>query len=817
MKTIDLNGAWKFKAINKYNALPKSQGKVTSWMKAEVPGTVHTDLIANAIIPDPFYRLNELDVQWIDSQQWTYRRNFYIPGNFLNEDVICLHAEGLDTYARIAVNGNVVASTENMFIQHEFELKKYLREGKNSIEILFDSPVMVSKALESKYGRLLVSSESHRVYVRKAQYSFGWDWGPKLTTSGIWRNISLHAFSHAKLKDSFIRVLSVSKREALLEVSVDVPRWDEQPLAIRVFIAGEDLSLEQEISVKATEVKFQLRVPNPHLWWPNGYGEQPLYHAVFSLICNGDVIHQLETPFAIRTVKLLQQKDEEGTSFIMEINGVKIYCKGADWIPSDNFIPRIPEATYEKLLHLAKDAHMNMIRVWGGGIYEQDIFFDLCDSLGLMVWQDFMYACGEYPRESWFLDAAKAEAETVVRRLRNHPSIVLWCGNNECEWLFCTENPDKTADDMNGAVIFREILPTVCKKEDGTRPYWRSSPFGKGFPNAESNGNHHQWMVWSFWKDYKEYAKDDARFVTEFGFQAPANRGTFDSVTILEDRYPQSPVMEHHNKQVEGTERLVRFQAAHYQLGNSYDEFIYTGQLVQAEALKFAVEHWRRRKFMTGGSLFWQLNDCWPVSSWAVVDSALSPKAAYYYTKKFFAPMLVSFKETEKGIEVWVTNDRLKGVEGKLVVTMRSFAGKHLWSNGLVATLQPNSSKKWHRVKKERYADCGKQTHYLHAELWVDGGLVSENRFFFVEPKHLELPDAKIRTKLSGGKNNAYTLAISTNKFIKNVQIRIDGENVLLSDNYFDIDAGRSKTVTFTSSLSKTVLSRNISVRWLAL
>jgi beta-mannosidase len=229
------------------------------------------------------------------------------------------------------------------------------------------------------------------------------------------------------------------------------------------------------------------------------------------------------------------------------------------------------------------------------------------------------------------------------------------------------------------------------------------------------------------------------------------------------------------------------------------------------------VEHWRRRKFMTGGSLFWQLNDCWPVSSWAVVDSALSPKAAYYYTKKFFAPILVSFKETEKGIDVWVTNDRLRGVEGKLVVTMRSFAGKHLWSNGVVAILQPNSSKKWHRVKKERCADCGKQTHYLHAELWVDGKLVSENRFFFVEPKHLELPDAKIRTKLSAGKNNAYTLAISTNKFIKNVQVRIDGENVVLSDNYFDIEAGRSKTVAFTSSLSKAVLSRKISVRWLML
>jgi beta-mannosidase len=815
MKTIDLNGVWKFRAVNTYHTLPRSHGKVTRWMKAEVPGTVHTDLLANRVIPDPFYRLNELDVQWIDSQQWIYRREFNVPAHVLDEDVVCLLAEGLDTYARIMVNGKLAASAENMFVQHEFEVKKYLRKGKNTIEILFDSPVMISKALERKHGRLLVSSEPHRVYVRKAQYSFGWDWGPKLTTSGIWRNISLRAFSHGKLKDPSIKVLSVNKREALLEVSIDVSRWGEQALALRTFIAGEDLSLEQEFAVNAPAMNFQVRVLNPRLWWPNGYGDQPLYHAVFSLLCGGKVIHQLETSFAIRIVKLLQQKDTEGASFILEINGVKIFCKGADWIPSDTFIPRIPDSTYEKLLHLVKDAHMNMVRVWGGGIYEQDVFYSLCDSLGIMVWQDFMYACGEYPQESWLLANAKIEAEKIVRRLRNHPSIVLWCGNNECEWLFCTENPGKTPDDMNGAVIFRDVLPSVCKREDGTRPYWRSSPFGKGFPNAESNGNHHQWAVWSFWKDYKEYAKDNARFVTEFGFQAPANRETFDTVTRLEDRYPQSPVMEHHNKQIEGTERLMRFQAAHYQLGNSYAEFIYLGQLVQAEALKFAVEHWRRRKFRTGGSLYWQLNDCWPVSSWAVVDSALRPKAAYYFTKKFFAPVLVSFRETENGLEVWATNDHLVHLKAKLVVTMRSFMGKKIWSKVQVVALLPNSSKKLNSISIERYSGYGKDSHYLHAELWVDGLLISENRFFFVEPKHLQLSDAVIRTKLSTGKNQRYALTINSNKFVKNVQIRIDGEDAVLSDNYFDVDAGSSKTVTFSSYLKRKVLLKNITVRWL--
>ncbi|HMD13440.1 MAG TPA: glycoside hydrolase family 2 protein, partial [Bacteroidota bacterium] len=333
-----------------------------------------------------------------------------------------------------------------------------------------------------------------------------------------------------------------------------------------------------------------------------------------------------------------------------------------------------------------------MIRVWGGGIYEQDIFYNLCDQMGLMVWQDFMYACGEYPQVGWFLRQAKIEAEQVVKRLRNHPSIVLWCGNNECEWLFCTENPDKTPDDMTGSKIFRKILPEICNAFDGSRPYWRSSPFGKDFPNAESNGNHHQWMVWSYWKDYKEYEKDQARFITEFGFQAPANRRTFEEMTVPDDRQPQSPVMEHHNKQVEGTERLLRFQAAHYRLSTSFDGFIYKGQLVQADALKCAVEHWRRRKFLTSGSLFWQLNDCWPVSSWSVVDSSLQPKAGYYAAKRFFAPVLLSFKQTDKGVEVWVTNDRLERFSGEITVQMKSFQGKSFWKKTLKVSIASNFS-----------------------------------------------------------------------------------------------------------------------------
>jgi len=811
MKIFDLNGRWQFRAINKYRTLPPNVSDVTCWMDGTVPGTVHTDLLAREKIPDPFFGINELDVQWIDTQQWLYRREFNLLEKILEEDTVDLVAKGLDTYADIRVNGKMAGNTSNMFVEHRFSVKKFLRTGKNTIEILFDSPTVRSKSLERNYGTLDVARESYRVYVRKSQYSFGWDWGPKLTTSGIWRNIFLEAYSVARLVDPFVKTIAVNRQNAVVEVSVDAEKLGDELLTLQLSVVGWDATIEQTVRVSGKRVKFQVQIPRPHLWWPNGYGDQPMYTAILTLLHEGIELHSIEVPFAIRTVRLLQKKDSHGESFIFEINGQKVFCKGANWIPSDSFIPRIPDSTYEKLLSMAKDAHMNMIRVWGGGIYEQDIFYNLCDRLGLMIWQDFMFACGEYPQRQWFVRQVKDEAEKVVKRLRNHPSIVLWCGNNECEWIFCTGNPEKTPNDMRGAEIFRDVLPKVCRRLDGTRPYWRSTPFGRGFPNSESNGNHHQWMVWSAWKDFEEYTKNHARFVTEFGFQAPANPITFEEITLPKDRHPQSAVMEHHNKQEEGTERLFRFQAAHYRVDSGFNEFSYKAQLVQAEALKTGVEHWRRRKFRTAGSLFWQLNDCWPASSWSAIDSSLRPKAAYYYAKKFFAPILVSFKRTIRGVEVWISNDLLEKVSGISDLTLRSFEGKVIWKKSFQHIVPPNSSKKIFVLDPMVYSKSDPSSHYFLAQFIAHGLIVSENRLFFVEPKYLRLPQVKISTSIK----RENFLILRSSGFVKNVCIEIGRADLVFDDNYFDLDAGAEKKVHFISALSTSKLKRKIRLRHL--
>jgi beta-mannosidase len=810
-KMLDLGGAWTFRAVDAYGKLSREYRRVLRWMPAAVPGTVHTDLLAAGRIPDPYKGTAELDVQWVETQQWIYRRTFTLPASFLKERTIELVADGLDTYAELRCNGKRVGSADNMFVEHRLPIRRVLKAGRNTIEIRFDSPVEHAKAIEKRHGVLKVALDTYRAYVRKAQYSFGWDWGPKLATSGIWRGIRLEAWSDARLDRPVVRTQSAGSHDAMLDVETSVVRKDRSPLTLRLFVGGHGWHVEREVVVRGTTARLQVLVPSPHLWWPNGQGEQSLYSAVFTLTdSSGEVLDERQVQFGIRTVRLIQSRDQDGESFVIEINGRKVFCKGADWIPCDNFLPRVGAEKYDALLNMARDAHMNMIRVWGGGVYEDDAFYAACDRLGLMVWQDFMFACGEYPPNSWFVRSVREEAAKVVRRLRNHPSIVLWCGNNECEWMFCKENPGIGPDDMKGASIFRTVLAEVVRKEDGSRPYWRSTPFGKGFPNDERTGNHHQWTVWSEWKDYTEYERDTARFVSEFGFQAPATLRTWEEALRPAERALSHPVLEHHNKQIEGQERLMRFVTAHYPVPKTFEEWTRRCQFVQAEALKTAVEHWRRRKFRTAGALFWQINDCWPVSSWSVIDSGLRPKAAYFYAKRFFAPVLLSFKKNGGTIEVWLTNDTLDPVGGTLTMQLRDLAGT---VHPLVkehVNVPANASRPVAVLSMSALSALQSQTHYLYGRLDIGKAFVAENRLFFAEPKHLQLSDPGLRVRVVSEPDGTYCAIVKARAFAKGVTLVVRGEDAEFEDNYFDCDAGEVRRVRVRSSLSLAALGKRI-------
>jgi beta-mannosidase len=610
-----------------------------------------------------------------------------------------------------------------------------------------------------------------------------------------------------------VRVASIAPGAARLAVGVSVEGLAGKTAELEVRITGHGQDVTTRTGVDTSTVSVECILPEPKLWWPHGSGAQPLYTAVVALRLGEEVVDAVPVVFGVRTVRLLQEPDDEGRSFIMEINGRKIFCKGADWIPADTFLPRVTDEKYDRLLTMARDANMNMIRVWGGGIYEQDRFYELCDRLGLMVWQDFMFACGEYPEIPSFLEDVRHEAEQVVLRLRNHPSIVFWCGNNECEWYFCTTHPGKSPDKMRGATIFRDLLPSVVDAVDGTRPYWRSTPFGDGFPNDEGNGNHHEWEVWSAWKDYNGYRDVKARFVSEFGFQGPPDRRTMERIMLPEDRFPQSVVMEHHNKQVEGPERLFRFMAAHFTMPSDWDSFFHTGQLMQAEALRCAVEHWRRRKYRTAGALFWQLNDCWPVTSWAVIDGDLRPKAAYHFARRFFAPTLISFAERDGMVEVWGTHDGIEDIEGRLAVQIRTLSGKLVWREFVPVNLAADASRVLCVIPAAVLQKVDPSTVSITAELVSGRRHIAGNRHYLREIKHLQLPRPRLTVSLKVVARGVYRARVRTNAFAIGVALSVERGEAEFRDNWFTLEAGETREVEFTSALSPAAARRAIKVR----
>ncbi|MBE3575474.1 MAG: glycoside hydrolase family 2 protein [Firmicutes bacterium] len=713
-KRISLDGTWQFN-----EAAEAASGH---WLPGSVPGCVQTDLMRLGQLPDPFFRLQEAAAYALEEKEWVYRRQFLFPsragqgeggsgaGGYARAELVF---EGLDTLATIYLNGRCLGEARNMFIPHRFDVGGCLREGENTLEVHFASATRAGQALRQAYPQPEVGDE--RVFLRKAQYSFGWDWGPRLVQTGIWRSVYLELSGPARLAHPFFFTRQVEGGSARVELSAEVipapstvpapapaggealtvrpeqgntapgaqaSQVDLRGLTVVAVVreAGGRAVAQVDLPVVKTAdgwgVKASLTLEDIQLWYPNGMGPQPLYEVEMTLWREGpgsgtsqapedgrnpqapgpggEALDQIRFLTGIRTVKLRREKDAEGESFVFVVNGVPVFAKGADWIPADNFLPRLRAADYDAYVRLAQEAHMNMLRVWGGGVYEDPAFYEACDRRGIMVWQDFMYACAQYPdHTAWFREAAEAEAVAVIKALRNHPSLVLWCGNNENNWGFHSWWHAGDPEYM-GNYIYKQMLPRLCAALDPSRPYWVSSPYGGEDPNSQREGDRHAWDVWSGWQDYGLYRRDHGRFLSEFGFQAMPAWPTVLSYTAPEDRKLFSTVAVSHNKQVEGSERLLRFLAGRLGLPRDYRSFVYLTQFNQAEAVKTAVEHWRCRKFATAGTLYWQLNDCWPVASWSCLDYYRRKKALYYYSRHFYADLLVvlepDYAETGAGV-----------------------------------------------------------------------------------------------------------------------------------------------------------------------
>lgn len=678
---VSLDGKWQFRELGKKEVFEGS-----------VPGCVQLDLINNGTLPDPFYASNEVEFYHLEEKDFEYVKEFEVDS--LDFKVKKLVFEGIDTIADIYLNDFYLGKAENMFLRYEFDVSNSIRRGKNTLRVILYSPIKEAERLKRIYQSKY--SYSHRSWIRKAQYSYGWDWGPRILQIGIWKSVYLDFHNGLEISDEFVKVKKLSSdfSNAELEIYAKIKSSIEVNSAQITVFDGENSFIIKPKIFKEDDgyfIKESVIIDNPKLWWPQGCGEPHLYTFEISVKNASESVSKTITT-GIRTVNIIKKKDEYGESFIFEINRQKIFAKGANWIPADSLLPRLNEMDYKRLIAMAKQANMNMLRIWGGGIYEYDWFYDECDKNGIMVWQDFMFACDIYPDEfDFFVDNFKKEAEYQIKRLRNHPCIVLWCGNNENNWGF-RDWWGYGDPEFLGNRIYKKVLPSILSKLDETRPYHISSPFGGEHPNSENAGDKHTWDIWAGWRDYIYYKKDNPRFVSEFGFQAAPHMDTIKKYIPLKDQTIFSKVMRMHEKQNEGLERLIRYMAASVGLPKDFESFVYLSQFVQKDAIKLAVEHYRSNKFKTAGALYWQINDCWPVISWASIDYLKRKKALYYESVRIFDKFLPVVDFADYKLSIKVVSDCLEDKDAIIDVQIWNFDGIKQYEKRFDTKIPANSS-----------------------------------------------------------------------------------------------------------------------------
>ncbi|MFI0186196.1 glycoside hydrolase family 2 protein [Streptomyces sp. NPDC017082] len=634
-------------------------------LTARVPGCVHTDLLAAGVIPDPFLGRNETEVAWVGRQAWSYVRHLGHDSSHERTDLVF---DGLDTAASLTLDGRPLGTTRNMHRGYRFDVTG--RTG--ALEVRFASAYDEAAAVRAVTGERPNVYPEPSQYIRKMACSFGWDWGPTLVTAGIWRPVRLEHWSTARL--ARVRPLvTVDGATGRVEVRLEVERTARgRDRALRV--TAEVAGARAETVLTGDEAVLRLEVPDARLWWPRGYGDQPLYDLAVALSDEeGGPLDTWQRRIGFRTVEVDRSADEHGTGFTFVVNGVRVFARGVNWIPDDAFPSRVTPERYRTRLTQAAEANVDLVRVWGGGIYEDDAFYDACDELGLMVWQDFLFACAAYPEEQPLRSEVEAEARDNVVRLMPHPSLVLWNGNNENLWGFRDWDWEAPlAGDSWGEGYYLGLLPRIVAELDPTRPYAAGSPWSGSWdhhPNDPAHGTHHSWEAWNR-RDYADYLESVPRFVAEFGWQAPPALATLRRALPGERLAPDSPGMLHHQKAEDGNGKLNRGVARHLPLPeDDFDRWHYLTQLVQARAVAAGVEHWRSHWPVCAGTIVWQLNDCWPVTSWSAVDGDGRPKPLYHELRRLYADHLLTLRPAADGLVLAAVNQ--SAAPWRTAVTLR--------------------------------------------------------------------------------------------------------------------------------------------------
>ncbi len=823
MKTQCLAGPWRFRQVG-----------TGGWLPASVPGGVHTDLLAAGRIPDPFAGENELRVQWVAEQDWEYECDFMVEPGLLAAARCELICAGLDTLAELSLNGRSLGRTDNLFRSHRWEVMPLLRAGANTLTIVFRSPLPFIRSRQAQ-RRLPGAFSPGIAYLRKVQSHFGWDWGPALPTIGIWREVRLEAGSSARLDD--VRVHQTHRNgdvtvEVQAEVEVFEPAAGPLEFAVTV-IAPDGASIAKTVEVSET-ARVSIPIPNPQLWWPNGLGAQPLYEVEVAVKAGAkdegvaSTLASASYKIGLRTIALRREPDEGGCTFAFVVNGVPIFAKGANWIPADSFATRIEDARLAGLIRSAAAANMNMLRVWGGGYYESDRFYELCDRYGLLVWQDFAYACAAYPLDDpTFVENVRAEARQTIRRLRHHPCLALWCGNNEVEMMWWKFGADACLTDACEHFFHHELADWV-RAEDPDHAYWPSSPSSGAFgldTNGAAAGDTHDWLIWHGFAPPQAYRRHRPRFVSEFGLASLPAAETVAAFAGPGEHDLASRVMRHHQRSAAGNEKLIYYLTGRFRLPRAFADLITLTQIVQAEAIRTGVEHWRRNRPRCSGALYWQLNDCWPVVSWSSLDYYGRWKALHYAARRFYAPVALSLQERRGRVSVHVANDTRSAWQGRVRWSLETLTGEAVTSGIADVTVAPQTAA---GVEAQ---DCtpqlrkhGKANLVFVAELWPEEagapsqpGRIARQVLPFLPEARIAWPDPALMVEVAAAEDGV-TITVAAQALARFVVLSLPGADVIFSDNFFDLPAHRTAQIAAPLPPGWTVeqFRRSLRVRSLA-
>jgi len=850
-QTVTLTSGWEFHQLLSGPTVESANAAIrdaSQWHPAVVPGSVHLDLLRNKLIPDPFYRDNEAKLQWIENADWEYRTTVQVTPALLAQKNVDLVFEGLDAFSRVYLNDQLILTADNMFREWRVNVKADLKPGANTLRVVFPSPIKAAADIASSDPWQPRTHTEPKTYLRKAAYEYGWDWGPRFVTSGVWRPARLEAWDAARISNVHIRQLDVSSTVAhlLAEVEVTATEAGSATISLDYGVTGKRSEATRTVQVQpgVNHVTLPIDIINPQLWFPAGYGAQPIYKFQVRLGMGKGVLDEAVAKTGLRSIVLRREPDQWGRSFEFVVNGIPVFGKGADVIPFDSFPTRVTAQQYRSVLQSAVDANMNMIRHWGGGYYETDEFYDLCDELGIMIWQDFMFGNDWQPGTyGWKLNVTR-EAEEQVRRLRNHPSIVLWCGNNETEVALAWKDRDKLNPDVrfqmwqDYVTTFSGILAATVNRLAPETPYWPSSPSSdyEELSDKYQSGDMHDWSVWHGRVPFADYEKHNPRFMTEYGFQSFPEMRTVETFTIPEDRINIfTPVMLAHQKNAAGNAIIRDYMLRDYPQPKDFASFLYASQVLQAEGIKVGAEHLRRNRPRTMGSIYWQLNDCWPVASWSSLDYYGRWKALHYYARRFYAPVLVSPHQEGGNVAVYVVSDKTTPTVATLRVRILTFEGTVLSDKSQPVTIAPLASKVYltmPMLEITNLPNCDLGKIFAVTDLLVDHKTISTNTLFFVPKKDMQLPQPKIDSTLTagappnGGPNTTgapsyrpaqrddrvgsntvatesiYTLHLASPVLAPGVYVSFGNLDAKPADNYFDLLPGQPVDLTITSAAS---------------